>query len=173
MWSGVPLLDGVEAVGAAVWAVRGWLLLAVVVVAAGGAGVRAWSLPQAVSLRAAPPPDRQGRRSPRHFTDSKPPAPPGASCLLQEFTVPTFDTLPRFTADFQHLTPAQRRRFRRVVLDAFVPDLRTGLPFRPGLRIKGVRVFRVPTSSPGPWAPDPQAAPPGSTGLRSTPTHRT
>ncbi|MFD5343937.1 hypothetical protein ACFWJY_09260 [Streptomyces anulatus] len=50
--------------------------------------------------------------------------------------------LPRFTADFQHLTPAQRRRFRRVVLDAFVPDLRTGRPFRPGLRIKGAR--RVP-----------------------------
>lgn len=50
-------------------------------------------------LRAAPPPDGQGRRSPR-------------------------------------------QRFRRVVLDAFVPDLRTGRPFRPGLRIKGVR--RVP-----------------------------
>ncbi|MFE5881533.1 hypothetical protein [Streptomyces hydrogenans] len=40
--------------------------------------------------------------------------------------MPTFETLPRFTADLQHLTPAQRRRFRRVVLDAFVPDLRTG-----------------------------------------------
>lgn len=49
-------------------------------------------------------------------------------------TVPTFETLPRFTADLQHLTPAQRRRFRRVVLDAFVPDLRTGCRFRPGLR---------------------------------------
>ncbi|MEU9617016.1 hypothetical protein AB0D56_36705 [Streptomyces sp. NPDC048209] len=53
--------------------------------------------------------------------------------------MPTFETLPRFTADLHHLTPAQRRRFRRVVLDAFVPDLRTGRPFRPGLRIKGVR----------------------------------
>ncbi|MFE3431200.1 hypothetical protein [Streptomyces sp. NPDC059171] len=48
--------------------------------------------------------------------------------------MPTFETCPRFTTDLQHLTPAQRRRFRRVVLDAFVPDLRTGRQFRPGLR---------------------------------------
>jgi hypothetical protein len=53
--------------------------------------------------------------------------------------VPTFETLPRFTADLQHLTPAQRRRFRRVVLDAFVPDLRTGRQLRPGLRDARVR----------------------------------
>ncbi|MGW3334446.1 hypothetical protein ACWDF9_28310 [Streptomyces rubiginosohelvolus] len=31
--------------------------------------------------------------------------------------------LPRFTADLQDLTPAQRRRFRRVVLVAFVPGV--------------------------------------------------
>ncbi|KAB2587463.1 hypothetical protein [Streptomyces arboris] len=48
--------------------------------------------------------------------------------------MPTFETLPRFTNDLQHLTPAQRHRFRRAVLDAFVPDLRTGRHFRPGLR---------------------------------------
>ncbi|WP_322872193.1 hypothetical protein [Streptomyces goshikiensis] len=54
--------------------------------------------------------------------------------------MPTFEILPRFTTDLQHLTPAQRRRFRRVVLGAFVPDLRSpGFQFRPGLRIKGVR----------------------------------
>ncbi|WP_331763502.1 hypothetical protein [Streptomyces anulatus] len=53
--------------------------------------------------------------------------------------MPTFETLPRFTADLQHLTPAQRRRFRHVVLNAFVPDLRTGRQFRPGLRIKRVQ----------------------------------
>ncbi|MFJ8697016.1 hypothetical protein [Streptomyces roseolilacinus] len=53
--------------------------------------------------------------------------------------MPTFETLPRFTTDLQHLTPTQRRRFRRVVQDAFVPDLRTGRQSRPGLRIKGVR----------------------------------
>ncbi|MFF9336744.1 hypothetical protein [Streptomyces albogriseolus] len=48
--------------------------------------------------------------------------------------MPTFETLPRFTADLQDLTLAQRRRFRRVVLDAFVPDLPTGSQFRPGLQ---------------------------------------
>ncbi|MEU5451927.1 hypothetical protein [Streptomyces californicus] len=53
--------------------------------------------------------------------------------------MPAFETCPRFTTDVQHLTPAKRRRFRRVVLDAFVPDPRTGRQFRPGLRIKGVR----------------------------------
>ncbi|WP_030303119.1 hypothetical protein [Streptomyces katrae] len=54
--------------------------------------------------------------------------------------MPTFETLSRFTADLQHLTPAQRWRFRRVVLESFVPDLRTGWLFRPGLRVKGVRI---------------------------------
>lgn len=34
---------------------------------------------------------------------------------------------------------AQRRSFRRVSPDAFVPDLRTGRPFRPGLRVKRVQ----------------------------------
>ncbi|MFH8990014.1 hypothetical protein [Streptomyces sp. NPDC017940] len=53
--------------------------------------------------------------------------------------MPTSETRPRFTADLQHLTPTQRRRFRRVVLDAFVPHLHTGRQFRSGLRIKGVR----------------------------------
>ncbi|GGZ18150.1 hypothetical protein [Streptomyces nitrosporeus] len=69
--------------------------------------------------------------------------------------MPTFETLPRFTADLQHLTPAQRRRFRRVVLDAFVHDLRTGRHFRPGLRIKGVR--RAPGVYELTWAPDGRA----------------
>lgn len=69
--------------------------------------------------------------------------------------MPTFETLPRFTTDLQHLTPAQRRRFRRVVLDAFVPDLRTGRQFRPGLRIKGVR--RAPGVYELTWAPDGRA----------------
>ncbi|MEV2255856.1 hypothetical protein AB0I94_35765 [Streptomyces sp. NPDC050147] len=69
--------------------------------------------------------------------------------------MPTFETCPRFTADLQHLTPAQRRRFRRTVLDAFVPDLRTGRQFRPGLRIKGVR--RAPGVYELTWAPDGRA----------------
>ncbi|MCL7382222.1 hypothetical protein [Streptomyces sp. 35G-GA-8] len=55
--------------------------------------------------------------------------------------MPTFETLSRFTADLKRLSPAQRQRFRCVVLDSFVPDLRTG-HFRPGLRIK--RIQRAP-----------------------------
>ncbi|CAM5521193.1 MULTISPECIES: hypothetical protein [Streptomyces] len=65
--------------------------------------------------------------------------------------MPTFEVLPRFTADLQHLTPAQRRRFHRVVLDAFVPDLRTGA-FRPGLR--EAREF---AESWAPWSTNPHA----------------
>ncbi|MFG2097183.1 hypothetical protein [Streptomyces sp. NPDC048612] len=52
--------------------------------------------------------------------------------------MPTFETLPRFTTDLQRLTPEQRHAFR-VAVTAFVDDLRTGGPFRAGLRIKGVR----------------------------------
>ena len=77
---------------------------------------------------------RPGRRAaacphPRH--------PPGAACFPEEFAVPTYEALPRFTADLDRLTPEQRRRLRQVV-SAFVKDLRTGGPFRPGLRVKGV-----------------------------------
>lgn len=68
--------------------------------------------------------------------------------------MPTFETLPRFTTDLQHPSPAQRRRFRRVVLNAFVPDLRTGC-FRPGLRIKSVRC--APGVYELTWAPDGRA----------------
>ncbi|MGV9884448.1 hypothetical protein [Streptomyces sp. NPDC003006] len=54
--------------------------------------------------------------------------------------MPTYETLPRFAADLNRLTPEQRHRFRKTVA-AFVEDLRTGR-FRAGLRVKGVR--RVP-----------------------------
>jgi hypothetical protein len=47
--------------------------------------------------------------------------------------VPTYETLPRFTTDLDHLTPEQRRRFRRAVT-AFVYDLRADGHFRAGLR---------------------------------------
>ncbi|MEU0274234.1 hypothetical protein [Streptomyces sp. NPDC006307] len=57
--------------------------------------------------------------------------------------MPTYEALPRFTADLHRLTPAQRRRFRQAVA-AFVDDLRTG-SFRAGLRVKGVR--RAPGST--------------------------
>ena len=74
-----------------------------------------------------------------HYSSAKERAPPTSTaysspgtrrglrpCCPEETTVPTFEIRPRFTADLQHLTPAQRRRFRHVVLDAFVPGLRTG-----------------------------------------------
>ncbi|MFJ5999844.1 hypothetical protein [Streptomyces sp. NPDC092370] len=63
-----------------------------------------------------------------------------------------------FTADLQHLTPAQRQRFRRVVLDAFVPGLRPGRQFRPELRQSpGGPALITQTGSPG---QNPAAAPP-------------
>ncbi|MDX2915996.1 hypothetical protein [Streptomyces griseiscabiei] len=52
--------------------------------------------------------------------------------------MPTYEALPRFAADHHRLTSEQRRAFRHAVT-AFVDDLRTGGPFRAGLRIKGVR----------------------------------
>jgi len=68
--------------------------------------------------------------------------------------VPTFHTLTRFDRDWQHLDPADRQRFQRVVLSQFAPDLATGR-FRPGLRVKAVRghpgVFEMT------WAPDGRA----------------
>lgn len=79
-------------------------------------------------------------RSPRHHRPSyeQPsfaPRPPvrGASCFPEEFAVPTYETLPRFTTDLNRLTPEQRRCFRHAV-KAFVHDLRTGGRFRAGLR---------------------------------------
>lgn len=53
--------------------------------------------------------------------------------------MPTFETTPAFVTDLHRLTPSQRERFRRTVLDSFVTDLRTHNGFRPGLRIKTVR----------------------------------
>lgn len=69
-----------------------------------------------------------------HGTNTAYSSPRGLRRTARGRPVPTFETLPRFTTDLQHLAPAQRRRFRRVVLEAFVPDLPTGRQFRPGLR---------------------------------------
>nr|WP_012477083.1 hypothetical protein [Streptomyces sp. FR1]ABC67442.1 hypothetical protein pFR1.54c [Streptomyces sp. FR1] len=52
--------------------------------------------------------------------------------------MPTYETLPRFAADLDRLTPEQRRKFRQTVA-AFVEDLRAGGRFRAGLRIKRVQ----------------------------------
>jgi len=53
--------------------------------------------------------------------------------------MPTFETLPRFDRDWKNLTSHQQALFRKVVLEAFVPDLiAPDRPFRPGLRVKAV-----------------------------------
>ena len=53
--------------------------------------------------------------------------------------MPTFETLPRFERDWKHLTAQQQATFRKVITDAFVPDLAApDRPFCPGLRVKGV-----------------------------------
>lgn len=62
--------------------------------------------------------------------------------------MPTFELLPRFQRDWKNLTARQQATFRKVVADAFVPDLATpDRPFRPGLRVKGMtghpRVFEM------------------------------
>ena len=53
--------------------------------------------------------------------------------------MPTFETLLRFERDWKNLTSQQQALFRKVVLDALVPDLAAAdRPFRPGLRVKRV-----------------------------------
>ena len=53
--------------------------------------------------------------------------------------MPTFETLPRFKRDWKNLDAHQQSTFRKVVTEAFVPDLAAAdRPFRPGLRVKGV-----------------------------------
>jgi hypothetical protein len=53
--------------------------------------------------------------------------------------MPTVETLPRFERDWKNLTAQQQAIFRKVVTEAFVPDLAPpDGPFRPELRVKGV-----------------------------------
>lgn len=52
--------------------------------------------------------------------------------------MPTFAWLARFGADFNRLTPAQQAEFLAAVAE-FVDDLRSGHPFRKGLRVKGIK----------------------------------
>lgn len=44
----------------------------------------------------------------------------------------------QFLKDWADLDPADRARFKTVVLEKFVPDLESGHGFRPGLRVKRV-----------------------------------
>lgn len=52
--------------------------------------------------------------------------------------MPTYAWLARFRADFENLTPVQQAEFLLAVAQ-FVDDLRSGRPFRKGLRVKGVQ----------------------------------
>ena len=65
--------------------------------------------------------------------------------------MPTYEALPRFWRDWNRLTAAQRRQFSNAVA-RFVDDLGRGLPFRAGLRVKGVQgaegIYELT------WAPD-------------------
>jgi len=68
--------------------------------------------------------------------------------------VPTFATTPLFRRDYDKLSDQQKERFRRTVLEQFVPDVTAG-SFRKSLRVKGVQgaqgVFEMT------WAPDGRA----------------
>jgi len=51
--------------------------------------------------------------------------------------MPTFETLPRFERDRKNISAKQQATFRKVITEAFVPDLAApDRPFRPGLRVK-------------------------------------
>jgi len=53
--------------------------------------------------------------------------------------MPTFETLPRFEAGWQSLTREQQAMFRKIVLDAFTPDLTSAdRRFRSELRVRPV-----------------------------------
>ena len=52
--------------------------------------------------------------------------------------MPSYSWLARFRADFERLSPAQQEAFLLAV-QQFVDDLRVGVGFRKGLRIKGVK----------------------------------
>ena len=53
--------------------------------------------------------------------------------------MPTYGFTSRAKRDFEKLTKKEQERFRRVVVEQFVPDLTTGGPFRPFLRVKGIQ----------------------------------
>jgi hypothetical protein len=58
--------------------------------------------------------------------------------------MPTFETLPRFERDWKNLTRQQQALFRKVITEAFFPDLAApDRPFRPGLRVKGWLLIRA------------------------------
>jgi hypothetical protein len=52
--------------------------------------------------------------------------------------MPSYSWRARFRADFERLSPRQQDEFLQAV-EQFVDDLRSGVGFRKGLRIKGVK----------------------------------
>lgn len=55
--------------------------------------------------------------------------------------MPRWSKTQQFVRDLKKLDRAQVERFKRVLHEEFVPDLRVG-KFRPGLRVKGVVAAR-------------------------------
>lgn len=55
--------------------------------------------------------------------------------------MPTYAWVSRFRRDFLSLSPDEQRAFLAAVQE-FVEDMRSGGPFRAGLRVKGVRGAR-------------------------------
>ncbi|MGH3627837.1 MAG: hypothetical protein ACRDRL_10420 [Sciscionella sp.] len=53
--------------------------------------------------------------------------------------MPTFAFTTRAKRDFHKLSQQEEQRFRRVVVEQFVTDLKAGPPFRRSLRVKGVQ----------------------------------
>ncbi len=53
--------------------------------------------------------------------------------------MPAREISEQFWRDFDKLTPEEQQRFIAAV-EAFVEDLKRGQGFRPGLRVKGVRI---------------------------------
>jgi hypothetical protein len=68
--------------------------------------------------------------------------------------VPAWEADPAFFRQFDRLTTAQKKAFRRAY-GHMVEDLKRGQGFRSGLRIKGVR--QVPGLFEMTWAPDGRA----------------
>lgn len=68
--------------------------------------------------------------------------------------MPTWEADPAFLRQFDRLTTAQKKAFRRSY-GHMVEDLKRGQGFRPGLRIRRVRL--VPGLLEMTWAPDGRA----------------
>jgi hypothetical protein len=68
--------------------------------------------------------------------------------------MPTYQRSAAFLKDFAVLDDADKARFKRTVLDEFMPDV-AARQFRPSLRVKGVRAARGVFEMT--WAPDGRA----------------